>query len=103
MGENSGWVGQYAIEWEAVVVSVDGFDTGGGGVEEVLSAQLHWDAWGIGGGWAFVCGRKTESVREGAGRRGLGAGWEGWWWAVVVVVSVGLSDCFEVAITLLFA
>jgi hypothetical protein len=64
-----GW-GGVAIEWEAVVVSVDGFDTGGGGVEEVLSAQLHWNAWGIGGGCAFVGGRTTEGAREGAGRRG---------------------------------
>jgi hypothetical protein len=73
-----------------------------GGFEEVLSAQLHWDTWGIGGGWAFVGGRTTEGAREGAGRRGLGAGWEEWWWVVVVVVSVCFSDCFEVAIALLF-
>jgi hypothetical protein len=44
MSEDSGWVRQYAIEWEAVVIAVDGFDPIGGGIEKVLSVQWQGDA-----------------------------------------------------------
>jgi hypothetical protein len=46
MSEDSGWVRQDAIEWEAVVKAVDGFDPIGGGVKKILSVQWQGDAAG---------------------------------------------------------
>jgi hypothetical protein len=46
MSEDGGWVRQDAIEWETVVIPVDGFDPVGDGIEKVLSVQWQGDAAG---------------------------------------------------------